>query len=158
VTIPIRALLVAVLLAAASAQGAIEARRFSSPENEARYRHLIEELRCLVCQNQNLEDSNAELARDLRRQVHDMIESGASDQEILRYMVDRYGDFVLYRPPLKGTTWLLWFGPLLLAVIAGGVLLLLWRRRDREPAPELSAEERRRVRALLDGDRPGDGA
>ena len=138
------------LLAGLTARAAIETYPFSSEENEQRYLHLVEELRCLVCQNQNLHDSNAELAQDLRRQVFEMIESGASDQQIVDFMVDRYGDFVLYRPPMRRSTWLLWFGPILLAVVGVVVLLRLIRRSNSGQAPEIPAEERERVKRLLE--------
>lgn len=88
---------------------------------------VAEQLRCLVCQNQTIADSHADLAIDLRRQVREKIEQGMTDQQILDYMVARYGDFVLYRPPLRGTTWLLWCGPFLF--VAGGLLFLLLRLR-----------------------------
>lgn len=101
------------------------------PVLEARVLRIAAELRCLVCQNQTIADSHADLAQDLRRQVREMIQQGKSDREILDYMTARYGDFVLYRPPMKGTTWLLWFGPALLVVIAVTGLILVLRRRAR---------------------------
>lgn len=97
---------------------------------EARWRNLNEELRCLVCQNQSIAESNAPLAEDLRRQVRQMIESGKSDTEIRSYMTARYGDFVLYRPPFKPTTYLLWLGPLLMLIMA---IALVWRLSRRMP-------------------------
>ncbi len=101
-----------------------------SDEQDVRWRALNEELRCLVCQNQSIAESNAPLAEDLRKQAREMIEQGKSDDEIRRYMTDRYGDFVLYRPPFKATTWLLWLGPGLMLLVG---LLLVWRLR--RPAP-----------------------
>ncbi len=92
---------------------------FSDPAKEAQYRRLVAELRCLVCQNQNLEDSHATLARDLKEQVYEQVNRGASDEQIVAYMVDRYGDFVRYRPPFKASTALLWMGPLLM-IVGGG--------------------------------------
>jgi cytochrome c-type biogenesis protein CcmH len=113
---------------------------------------LSEKLRCLVCQNQTIADSNAELAQDLRRQVHEQIAAGKSDEEIVDYMVARYGDFVLYQPPVKPTTLLLWAGPALLVVIGFVVLARTVRaRRARPEAPVLTAEERERVAHLLRG-------
>ncbi|MES2149438.1 MAG: cytochrome c-type biogenesis protein [Pseudomonadota bacterium] len=108
------------------------------PVLEKRVMALSEELRCLVCQNQTIADSHAELAIDLRNQVREQLAAGRSEQQVTDYMVQRYGDFVLYRPPVKGLTWLLWFGPF--ALLAGGLLLLLQKlRRPRaaalEPAP-----------------------
>ena len=92
--------------------------RFNDDDQEKRYYKLIEEVRCLVCQNQSLADSNAPLAQDLRDQIFQMIKSKKTNNEILDFLVHRYGDFVLYRPPLKKDTWLLWFGPFLILTIA----------------------------------------
>lgn len=103
------------------------------PVLEAKLMDIAVELRCLVCQNQTIADSNADLAVDLRNQVRQMLKDGKSQREILDYMTARYGDFVLYRPPVKGTTLLLWFGPVL-ALLAGiAVLVLVLRRRSRLP-------------------------
>jgi cytochrome c-type biogenesis protein CcmH len=122
------------------------------PVHEKRAVKLAEELRCLVCQNQSIAESNAELAVDLRRQIHDQIKAGRSDNEIVDFMVQRYGDFVLYRPPLKTTTVLLWGGPLLLLAIGAAVLARNLRgRRRRAAEPELTDEERRRAEQLLTG-------
>ena len=105
-----------------------------SPEAQAalepRLNKLAAELRCLVCQNQSLADSNAELAVDLKNQVRDMIRAGKSDDEIKTYLTDRYGDFVLYRPPMRTTTWLLWAGPFVL--LAGGAIVLVRVLRRRQ--------------------------
>jgi cytochrome c-type biogenesis protein CcmH len=112
---------------------------------------LEEELRCLVCQNQTIADSHAGLAADLRREVREQLAQGKSEQEVLDFMVQRYGDFVLYRPPVKSTTWLLWFGPILL-LVAGALLLTsrLRAARSRAVGPQPSEEELQRARALLD--------
>ena len=118
---------------------------------EKRMIEISEELRCLVCQNESLAASHAELAEDLRREVRKLIGEGKTDKEILDFMVARYGDFVRYRPPVKPTTWLLWGGPFLL--LAGGVAALiafLRRRVKEEAAPVLSDDEHRRAAALLD--------
>jgi cytochrome c-type biogenesis protein CcmH len=96
---------------------------------DRRVQHVTEELRCLVCQNQTIADSHAELAIMLKKQVRTMLEGGKSDQEAIDFMVQRYGDFVLYRPPVKGSTWLLWFGPFLL-LAAGLALLFSWLRKQ----------------------------
>lgn len=105
--------------------------RFDDPEQQARYEVLINELRCLVCQNQTIADSNAELALDLRDKVAELIREGRSDAEIIEYVTARYGDFVLYRPPVQSNTLLLWLGPFLLLAIAGVVLIFTVRRRAR---------------------------
>ena len=120
------------------------------PVAEARLKHLAVELRCLVCQNQTLADSNAPLAEDLRREVREMIAKNMSDQEIIDFLVQRYGDFVLYRPPVKATTTLLWLGPFLLLVGGGIALVLVLRRRGQAmtDAP-VTDEEHRRVEQLL---------
>jgi cytochrome c-type biogenesis protein CcmH len=152
---PLRILLLALVLGCGTAQAAIEAYKFNNTEQEQRFHKLTKELRCLVCQNQDLADSNADLAADLRGKVQEMILAGKTDKEIVDYMVDRYGDFVLYKPPLMGTTVLLWFGPGILAVL--GVLLVIGviRRRSGEPVPELSAEDHQRAESLLHDDPPG---
>lgn len=103
--------------------------RFEDPEQQARYEEMINELRCLVCQNQTIADSNAELALDLRDKVANLIREGRSDAEIIEYVTARYGDFVLYRPPVQTNTLLLWLGPFLLLLTAGVVLIFTVRRR-----------------------------
>ena len=142
------------LLLAATASWAIAkeaAPAAADPALEQRVMTLAAELRCLVCQNQTLADSNAPLAEDLRNQVREKMRQGTSDSEIVDYMVARYGDFVLYRPPLKLTTALLWFGPLLL--LAAGFVVLLRRvlRRRPEQDLEMTASEHRRAQTLLAG-------
>lgn len=119
------------LSALAMAQSAIEPRTFNTEVQETRYRALISELRCTVCQNEPLESSNAPLAADLREQVYRQIMDGRSDFEIRQYMRDRYGDFVLYNPPLAGHTLILWVGPIALLVIGliTGALMIRRRRR-----------------------------
>jgi cytochrome c-type biogenesis protein CcmH len=126
------------------------------PLTNKRAMHLAEELRCLVCQNQTIADSNAELAVDLRRQIREQIAQGRNDTQIIDYMVQRYGDFVLYRPPLKATTLFLWFGPPVL-LVCGLVFLFLYlrSRRQRVELQPLSDSERREARALLGEDNAG---
>jgi len=111
------------------------------PVLEARMVRIAAELRCLVCQNETIAGSGADLAADLRQQVRTMLREGRSDQEIIKYMTDRYGDFVLYRPPMKNTTWLLWFGPGLL--LAGGLaaLVLVLRKRQRMSSDRFEPDE-----------------
>ena len=121
------------------------------PVAQARAVKLEGELRCLVCQNQTIAESNAELAVDLRRQVREQIAAGRSDREIVDYMTARYGDFVLYRPPLKATTVLLWAGPALLLALGAWLLVRIVRERRVVDVPPLSPEERARAEALLTG-------
>ena len=121
-------LLVVVALLFTSALSAAD-NRFEDPQQQERYETLINELRCLVCQNQTIADSNAELALDLRDKVAVLIEEGRSDAEIVEYLTARYGDFVLYRPPVQTNTLLLWLGPFLLLLVAGVVLIFTVRRR-----------------------------
>lgn len=122
---------------------------------EKRLVTISSELRCLVCQNESLAGSNAELANDLRREIRGLIRAGKSDAEITDFMVSRYGDFVLYRPPLKGSTLLLWFGPLLLLLVALAAMIRYLRRRASAPdAMPLTDAQRRQADRLLDsGDR-----
>jgi cytochrome c-type biogenesis protein CcmH len=127
----------------------------ADPVLEQRARDLGKQLRCLVCQNQSIDDSNADLARDLRRIVRERLVAGDSDAEILDFLTARYGDFVLLKPPVEPATWGLWFSPFLVLVVAGlGVLVYLRRNRGsaRFPAP-LSAEEQARLQALLEDTR-----
>ena len=126
------------------------------PALEQRVMRLTAELRCLVCQNQSLADSHADLAVDLKNQVRSQMRAGKSDAEIREYMVARYGDFVLYRPPLKPTTALLWSGPFVF-LVAGGLALVFYlrRRRERLTQSELTPEQRARAELLLRGEQQG---
>jgi cytochrome c-type biogenesis protein CcmH len=143
-----RICLLALFCGFAAAIGATEIRTFKDANEQQRYERLVEELRCLVCQNQSLADSDADLARDLRDEVYQIIQSGKSDEEAVQFLVDRYGDFVLYRPPVKPITWLLWVGPFL--ALAGGLLFIRLRTRQQATTrpPDLSAAERERLRQL----------
>ncbi len=127
---------------------AVDPEVLADSAQDARYRELLSEIRCVVCQNQTLADSNAPLAVDLREQIRGRIETGASDDEIVAYLTDRYGDFVLYRPPFNAVTALLWLSPLVLLFVAG---FIAWRAMSRPERvmPDLDAAERERVRALL---------
>jgi len=135
---------------------AVEYKKFANPEQEEAYKILIDELRCLVCQNQTIADSNAELAQDLRRQVYEMLQQGKSKDEIAEFMTQRYGDFVLYNPPFKAKTGLLWIGPIVFLVI-GLVMLFLFSRKkkladrgDVSDAELMEKEQQKaKVRALL---------
>jgi cytochrome c-type biogenesis protein CcmH len=121
-----------------------------TPEMQQRMVVLSEKLRCLVCQNESLASSHAELAEDLRREVRELMQKGMSDQEIMDYLVARYGDFVLYQPPVKSYTMLLWFGPFVLLIVAGlGLLMQLRKRRETVPEAELTPEAHQRAAALL---------
>jgi cytochrome c-type biogenesis protein CcmH len=119
------------------------------PTIEKRVSALADELRCLVCQNQTLADSNAPLAVDLRNQIREQLAKGASEREVLDFMVARYGDFVLYRPPFKASTVALWVGPFLILILG---IWALWRRvaRRRAPEPQLSEADRARAAKLLE--------
>ena len=130
----LRLLAVLVSVAVTCSALAIDVETISDPQLRARYETITEELRCLVCQNQTIGDSNAELAVDLRNQVREMLEAGATDAEIRDYMTERYGDFVLYKPPLKPRTWALWFAPAIALVVAFAVVLRIVRRHQSRPA------------------------
>ena len=135
------------------ARAAIDTYEFKDEWERERFRSLTEELRCPKCQNQNIADSNAPIATDLRREIYRMLDEGRSDKEIVDFLVMRYGDFVMYKPPLDSRTWLLWYGPFGLLGLGAIVLcVLVLRRRKVEKAPAqvaLSKAERERLDALL---------
>lgn len=141
-------LLLLLMLPAAMAR--VEVQQFATPQQEARYKKLINELRCLVCQNQNLADSNADLARQLRDITYNMIRDGKSDEEIIRFMVQRYGEFVLYRPPVTDKTVVLWAGPFILLLLAVLILFAIIRR-NKNQAVEPPARDLAHTRRLLEG-------
>jgi cytochrome c-type biogenesis protein CcmH len=149
----LRSVLAALLLVLASTAGAvIETYEFSNPLLEERYQELSGELRCPKCQNQNIADSNAPIAQDLRSLLYQQLEAGASDEEILDYMVARYGEFVRYRPRFSGATTLLWLAPLLLLV--GGVVVAIVSLRTRKgrveaPSAQISEQDQQRLQELL---------
>ena len=121
----------AVAFAGLAAAQAIDPLPFKDHAQEVRFQNLTRQLRCLVCQNENLADSNADLARDLRHEVFGLMQQGKSDEQIKQYLVDRYSDFVLYDPPVKPSTWLLWFGPGLFLLLGAAVVLVTVRKRGR---------------------------
>lgn len=129
--------LVLALLVSASAF-AIDPLPFKDAAQRERFQNLTRQLRCMVCQNESLDASNADLAKDLRHQIFDMMQAGKSDAQIKQYLVARYSDFVLYDPPLKTSTLLLWFGPAAL-VLAGGIVVLVLLRRRAKPAGQIVA-------------------
>jgi cytochrome c-type biogenesis protein CcmH len=142
-------LLISILVFSAFTTNGVKAQT-NDIQTEQRIRQLSEKLRCLVCQNQSLADSNAELAQDLRRQLREQVAAGRRDDEILDYLVQRYGDFVLYEPPFKAITVLLWVGPFVLLAAAALVLVATLRRRRRAPEePALGAEDKRLVERVL---------
>ncbi len=141
-----------VLTLAFAAHARVEVHNFDSPEQEARYNKLIAELRCLVCQNQNLADSNAELAVDLRRKTYEMVKQDHSEKEIADFMVDRYGEFVLYRPPLNRNTLLLWAGPFLILLIGLVLLIRTIQKRRAQQAVAVNADALKTAATLLDDD------
>ncbi|MCP4389450.1 MAG: cytochrome c-type biogenesis protein CcmH [Gammaproteobacteria bacterium] len=136
----------------APVRAAIEAYEFDSPQMEADYNQLVDELRCLVCQNQNLAGSDADLAQDLRRETYEMLRQGKSPQQVVDFMVARYGDFVLYRPQFKSSTYLLWLGPFLLLVV---VLVIVVRRLRTAAKPvDVDEDALASARQLLEEDAP----
>lgn len=127
----------------------IETFKFDSEETEKVFHKLSEELRCLVCQNQNIAESNADLAKDLRLEIYTMLSDGKSEEEIVDFMVQRYGDYVLYRPPFKPMTWLLWFAPVIIFIFGlYYVTRLMKSQASNEQPSSLSSEEIERIKNL----------
>lgn len=152
----IRGLLAALLCLVPALAAANEAPPVAEdPVLEQRLARLTQELRCLVCQNESLADSHADLAADLRNQMREQMRAGRSDEQIKAWLTERYGDFVLYRTPLKATTAVLWFGPAVLLIVGlGGLVVYLTRRRGRVTTRTLTASEHARAQALLQADEP----
>ncbi len=141
------------LILSGTVYAGVEAQKLADPEQQKVYENLTSELRCLVCQNQTIADSNAELAADLRRQVYEMLEQGKSKQDIIQFMTDRYGDFVLYNPPFKAKTGALWLGPVVFLLIGLVAVFLFVRRKKSAASPEYrneNAEKLAKVRNLLE--------
>jgi cytochrome c-type biogenesis protein CcmH len=143
-------LLLAVSLGGSGARAyTLEEFKFDSPAQEQQFRELTGKLRCLVCQNESLAASQADVAQDLRKKVYAMMKEGKNQDQIIAFLVDRYGDFVLYQPPFKPSTWLLWIGPFLLLGGGGYLLLRALMRKQTEPEQSLSADEQARIDQLL---------
>jgi cytochrome c-type biogenesis protein CcmH len=136
---------------------AVDTHQLSDPKQQETYETLTKELRCLVCQNQTIADSNAELAGDLRRQVYEMLQQGKSKEEIVQFMTDRYGDFVLYKPPFKGKTSVLWIAPVIF-LLMGLITVFFFIRRKKTAANlysqagtlETDVEKQKKIRSLLE--------
>ena len=134
---------------------AVDTRQLPDPKQQESYETLTKELRCLVCQNQTIADSNAELAADLRRQVYEMLQQGKSEQDIIRFMTDRYGDFVLYKPPFEGKTSLLWIAPVVFLLMGLITVFFVIRRKKaatytQADALETDTEKQKKIRSLLE--------
>jgi cytochrome c-type biogenesis protein CcmH len=142
--------IIVLLILSGIACAGVEYREFANPEQQQAYENLTSELRCLVCQNQTIADSNAELAADLRRQVYEMLQQGKSKQDIAQFMTDRYGDFVLYNPPFKLKTGLLWIGPAAFLAIGLIAVFVFARRKKTAAKVEMNAEKRQKIRSLLE--------
>jgi cytochrome c-type biogenesis protein CcmH len=150
-------LFIILLLMVSFSTYAVDTRQLSDPDQQEIYESLTKELRCLVCQNQTIADSNAELAADLRRQVYEMLQQGKSRQEIIQFMTDRYGDFVLYKPPFKGKTSLLWIAPVVFLLIGLITVFFIIRRKkaaanlhSQAGALEIDIEKQKKIRSLLE--------
>ena len=132
---------------------ASEAQPVGDPAIEARVNKIAEDLRCLTCMGQSIADSHSDFSTDMRREIRDMLTKGKSDQDVMDFMVQRYGDFVLYKPPVKTSTWLLWGGPFVLLIVALAVLLAKLRKRDKQiPAAELTSQDHDAAAKLLAGE------
>jgi cytochrome c-type biogenesis protein CcmH len=143
------------LLMMSSSSYAVDTRQLSDPKQQESYETLTKELRCLVCQNQTIADSNADLAADLRRQVSEMLQQGKSEQEIIRFMTDRYGDFVLYKPPFEGKTSLLWIAPVVFLLMGLITVFFVIRRKKaaalvQSDALATDGAKQKKIRSLLE--------
>ncbi len=138
------AAVLACMLLASFAHAIDTAPAFEDPAQQARYERIARELRCLQCRSETIADSNASLAEDLRRQLRELIAAGKTDGEIMTYMTDRYGDYVLYRPPVKSNTWLLWAAPALLVIGGGVIAVVVILRKSKLPDDDLPEDDRAR--------------
>ena len=148
----LRLLLSLMMFWSAQSLAVIETYEFSSPDLEVRYKALSQELRCPKCQNQNIADSNAPISRDLRAIVHEQLEGGATDEEIIDFLVDRYGEFVRYRPGMDSNTLWLWSAPIILLVMAVGVVVTQMRKDSDVQTISSNAERANRLKEKFDGD------
>ncbi|CAM3475379.1 MULTISPECIES: cytochrome c-type biogenesis protein [Halomonas] len=142
------------IVASSAAAGGIELRQFDDPVMQARYHDLTAAMRCPLCENQAIGDSNAPIAADMRDRVYQLLQEGRSDIEIVDYMVQRFGEYILYNPRLENRTYLLWGLPIALVMLGALVVLLMIRARRNASSKALSAEERQRVEALINRKRP----
>ncbi len=147
-------LILSMMLPVSTLYAADDPDEFNNPILKERYYSLLEEIRCLVCQNQTLADSHADLAQDLRNEIYKMVIAGEQDEQIIQFLVERYGDFVLYRPPLKENTWLLWLGPFSFLIIAIVVAIILIRKQSNSDAVKtnISEDQQQRLAEILDKD------
>lgn len=145
----IRCFLLLFMLVGGTAFATIDAYEFRTMEDEERFRQLVAELRCPKCQNQNIADSNAGLAKDIKDRTYLLINEGRSNREITAYMVERYGDFITYRPPMRPVTWFLWFGPFLLALLAAAIIFTIKLRQKSPPVIQVTPEQEAKVQELL---------
>jgi cytochrome c-type biogenesis protein CcmH len=130
----------------------VDVYQLADPDKQKTYESLTSQLRCLVCQNQTIADSHAELAGDLRRQVYEMLQQGKSEQEIVQFMTDRYGDFVLYNPPFKAKTGLLWLGPAAFLAVGLLAVFMIIRSKSRQGIQPLEPSQQEKIRRLLDSE------
>ena len=145
----------AIILLLQPAFAGIDIYQFDNVKEEQRFRDLIAELRCPKCQNQNLADSNAGLAKDLKDRTYQLVKEGKTNKEIKNYLVDRYGDFIIYKPPFRLSTWLLWIGPLLVLLLVFGVFIRKNLKTPKNQAMDISLAEQQRLKNLLDSRESG---
>ena len=151
ISVALLSLLLVTLFSSPAFAGPIDTYQFNDEVTKVRFQKLNYELRCPKCQNQNLADSNSPIAQDLRKEVYEMLMDGRSDMEIMDFMVNRYGEYVLYRPRVNSVTYVLWFGPIAFILIGGFVVFLLVRKRDTKPAT-LSKEQQQQLDSILKDD------